>query len=210
MSDVDARDVTSLLRITFWFAPACILILSFFWYTLWLRGSIGGVPFGIMLVVDFPLAALGVLLINDFGSRYADAGQEDSLPIRAPRPSGPAYGQQEMHITRGEYRAAAESFRDHLTVEPHDHDARLRLAFLLESRLADEAGAETLYKQVRTRGPTPQQEAAATNGLIDLYRRNGRRDRLMVELARFAERHRGSRAGEGAARELAELKQKLA
>jgi hypothetical protein len=114
-----------------------------------------------------------------------------------------------MHIARGEYREAAECFRDHLVIEPHDHEARLRLAFLLESRLADDAGAEALYKEVQSRRPTPREEAAATNGLIDLYRRTGRRDRLIVELARFAGRYRGTTAGEAAARELAELKRAI-
>jgi hypothetical protein len=41
---------------------------------------------------------------------------------------------------------------------------------------------------------------------MDLYRRTGRRDRLMVELARFAARFRGTTAGDAARRELAELK----
>jgi hypothetical protein len=42
--------------------------------------------------------------------------------------------------------------------------------------------------------------------LIDVYRREGNRGRLMVELARFAERYRGSAAGDAAARELMEMK----
>jgi len=207
VTDIDSRDVASLLRITFWFAPVCILILSFLWYTLWIRESISGAQFGIFLVLDFPLAALGVLLINDFGSRFDSAGQEDTLPTGRQRAAVPAYARQETHITRGEYRQALESFRDHLVVEPHDHEARLRLAFLLESRFADDAGAEALYKEVQSRRPSPREEAAATTGLIDLYRRTGRRDRLIVVLARFAELYGGTQAGAAAARELAELKQ---
>jgi len=206
VTDIDSRDVTSLLRITFWFAPVCILILSFLWYTLWIKGSISGAQFGMFLVLDFPLAALGVLLINDFGSRYAAAGSEDTLPTGRNRAAAPAYARQEMHITRGEYRLAVECFRDHLVVEPNDNEARLRLAFLLESRFADDAGAETLYKQVQARRPSPREEAAATTGLMDQYRRTGRKDRLMVELARFAGRFGGTQAGEAARRELEELK----
>lgn len=206
LTDIDARDVASLLRVTFWFAPASILILSFVWYYLWINGSISGAQFGIFLVLDFPLAALGVLLINDFGSRYATAGLENTLPTGERRPGAPAYGRQEMHIARGEYREAAECFRDHLVVEPHDHEARLRLAFLLESRFADDGGAEALYREIQSRRPSPREEAAATTGLIDLYRRTGRRGRLIVELARFAERYGGTTAGEAARRELQELK----
>lgn len=206
LTDIDSRDVASLLRITFWFAPVCIFILSFLWYTLWIRGSISGAQFGIFLVLDFPLAALGVLVINDFGSRFDTAGHEDALPTRGTRAAAPSYERQETHITRGEYRQAAEGFRDHLVVEPHDHEARLRLAFLLESRFADDAGAEALYKEVQSRRPSHREEAAATTGLIDLYRRTRRRDRLLVELARFAERFGGTQAGSAARRELQELK----
>src|SRR5207302_1489800 len=54
--------------------------------------------------------------------------------------------------------------------------------------------------------PPPRRQFTATNALIDLYRRTGRRDRLTVELARFAERYRGTPHGEAAARELKELK----
>lgn len=203
LTDIDARDVTGLLRITFWFAPACILILSFVWYNLWSDGAISGAQFGILLVVDFPLAGIGVLLINSLAGRF-DTGRVGTIAgdVTAAR----TYVRQEMHIARGEYRAAAEYFRDHLVVEPDDNQARLRLAHLLEARLADDAGAEALYKEVQSRQPSPREETAATNGLIDLYRRTGRRDRLMVELARFAERHRDSTAGEAARRELSELK----
>ena len=46
----------------------------------------------------------------------------------------------------------------------------------------------------------------AANGLIDLYRKKGRRDRLMVELARFANRYRGTPGADAASRLLQELK----
>ncbi len=205
LTDIDARDVTSLLRTTIWFAPVCILVLSFFWYSLWINGTISGAQFGVLLVVDFPLAGLGVLLINSYGSRFG-SGAVSTIPAAGDRPSGPVYPRQEILIGRGEYREAAGYFRDHLVVEPNDHEARLRLAFLLETRLDDDAGAETLYKEVQAGNPAPREDAAATMGLIDLYRRTGRRDRLIVQLARFADRYRGSAAAEGARRELTELK----
>src|SRR5216684_2510171 len=44
------------------------------------------------------------------------------------------------------------------------------------------------------------------NLLIDLYRKLGRRDRLTVELARCADRYRGTPPGAAAAQELRELK----
>ncbi len=205
LTNIDARDVASLLRITFWFAPACILILSFAWYRLWIIGTISGAQFGIFLVVDFPLAAIGVLVINALATRHA-GDPLGGMATAGRRDRRPTYVRQEMLIARGEYAEAAAYFRDHLVVEPDDTEARLRLAHLLETRLADDAGAEALYKEVQSRHPSPEGETAATNGLIDLYRRTGRRDRLIVELAHFAERFRGSAAGEAARRELMELK----
>jgi hypothetical protein len=44
------------------------------------------------------------------------------------------------------------------------------------------------------------------NGLIDLYRRTGRIERLKIELARFADQYRGTGLAGGAARELSELR----
>jgi hypothetical protein len=46
----------------------------------------------------------------------------------------------------------------------------------------------------------------AANGLIDLYRKLGRHDRLRVELARFADRFRGTPGAAAAARLLREMK----
>jgi hypothetical protein len=47
----------------------------------------------------------------------------------------------------------------------------------------------------------------AANLLIELHRGTGRRDRLLVELARFADRYKGTRAGKHAAMALREMKQ---
>jgi tetratricopeptide (TPR) repeat protein len=109
-------------------------------------------------------------------------------------------------IVRGQYREAAEYFRDHLTVEPDDNEARLRLADLLEKHLNDLAGAERLYLEVRRLQPSRGEEVRAANGLIDLYRKQGNRERLLVELARFRDRYPGTPDADAAARLLAELK----
>ena len=206
LRDVDSSDAANTLRIALWFAPACIIMLSFLWYLFFHRGWISGAVFGLLVVLNFPIAAIGVFVI-----RAAVAGASTGL-VRTLYSTGdiaPArsYPREEMLIARGEYREAADYFRDHLTVEPEDNEARMRLAALLETRLGDDAGAEALYKEVRTRATSPRDEAGAANGLIDLYRRTGRTDRLAVELARFAERYRGTKAGDAAARELAQLKQ---
>src|SRR5216684_2912444 len=111
-----------------------------------------------------------------------------------------------LPIAQGHYAEAADYFRDHLRIAPDDMAARLRLADLLERQLGDTAGAEAEYLAVRNRARDPRAEFAATAGLIDLYRKLGRRDRLTVELARCADRYRGTPPGAAAAQELRELK----
>src|SRR6185295_15664696 len=98
-------------------------------------------------------------------------------------------------------------FRDHIRIEPDDHEARLRLAMLLETHLKRYDEAEQLLLKIRNATPPgdARQQMQAANHLIDLYRKTGRTDRLMVELARFVDRYRGSPQAAGAERELKEL-----
>jgi tetratricopeptide (TPR) repeat protein len=111
-------------------------------------------------------------------------------------------------IVQGKYAEAADWFRDHIRIEPEDHEARLRLAMLLEMHLKGYDEAEQLLLKIRNATPPgdARQQMQASNHLIDLYRKTGRTDRLVVELGRFVERYRGSPQATGAARELKELK----
>src|ERR1700694_797079 len=94
----------------------------------------------------------------------------------------PSYSLQESMIVRGRYEDAAESFRNHIAEHPEDLDARLALARLLEGHLRDYGAAERMYLEVRRNAPTPNQEMAAANGLIDLCRKAGRDDRPGAQL----------------------------
>jgi tetratricopeptide (TPR) repeat protein len=206
--DLDAADGIQLFRVALWFGAPCYILLSIAGFLLAAQGAIPGWLFPLMLFVNAPLTWVGVLLIYHTTSRTAEALVKGLLAagnIPPPR----SYPNQDLLIVRGEYREAADYFRDHLRIEPDDQDARLRLADLLEHHLNDVDGAEALYLEVRRGNPDPRQALVATNGLIDLYRKTGRRDRLMVELARFADHYRGSRPAKGAARELQELKAEL-
>lgn len=205
LGDVDSAEVANLVKVAVWFAPACFIMLSMLWYFCFRNGWISGVLFGFLVLLNVPLAAVGVFVI------HASVGGAASRLVRTIYAEGDlppprAYPRQETLIARGQYAEAAGYYRDHLVIEPDDNEARLRLAVLLETHLGDDPGAEALYKEVRARAPTPREEVAAANGLIDLYRRTGQRGRLIGELARFAERYRGSAAGAAARRELAELK----
>jgi tetratricopeptide (TPR) repeat protein len=205
LKDVDVAEHVQLLRIVVWFAPAALVMLSGLWLFLARQGTIPMWVAVVMLVLDVPLIAVGVLLIHH-GTNRASEGLVHTLYAAGNIPPPRTYPRQEVMIVRGQYAEAADYFRDHLVAEPEDNEARLRLADLLERHLDDAAGAERLYLEVRRTNPDRNQEMRAANGLIDLYRERGRRDRLIVELARFADRYRGTPGAEAAARMLRELK----
>ena len=205
LKDIDARDRTDLMRISVWFGGPCLILLTALWSFCYAKGWI---PVGILvflLILNIPLTVIGIFAINTTVG-VASTGLMKTIYSAGDIPPPRTYPRQDTMIIRGQYAEAAEYFRDHLTIEPDDNEARLRLADLLEQRLNDAAGAERLYQEVRQRKPSPREEMAARNGLIDLYRKTGQRGRLKVELARFAERYRGSPQGSETARLLRELK----
>lgn len=119
----------------------------------------------------------------------------------------PSYSLQESLVARGKYADAEESYREHLLTAPGDLDARLALAALVRDHLKDPARAEGLFLEVRSLGPTPAQDFAVANALIDLYRATGQRGREMAELARFADRQGHTEAGRGARAALKRIKE---
>lgn len=200
LRDIDSADRAQLLRVAVYFGPACYTMVSFLWYFLLRQGVISHGLFVTLLVLNVPLTVAGILAIHRTVGA-ASTGLVHTMFAAGNIPPPRSYPRQDVLIARGEYAEAAEYFRDHLRVEPEDVEARFRLAELLEARLAAYDEAERLYLEVRRLKPL-----RAANGLIDLYRKTGRRDRLRVELARFADRYRGTAAGEAAARELRALK----
>lgn len=119
----------------------------------------------------------------------------------------PAHSAHESLAARGFYREAADAFRAHLVDHPGDNLARVKLAEILRVNLGAPEEAERLYLEVRRTSPSPREEMLASNLLIELYRATGQRGRLMAELARFAQRYRGTRPGTEAARALREMKE---
>ena len=167
--------------------------------------TVGGVVSPLLLVGNLIIAFAIALVIQRLTLGVA-TGLVGKIYADGDIPPAPSYSLQESMIIRGRYEDAAESFRNHIAEHAEDLDARLALARLLEEHLRDYGAAEQLYLEVRRCQPNRNQEMAAANGLIDLCRKAGRGDRLRVELGRFADRYRGSPAGEAAARELQELK----
>lgn len=195
------------MRVVVFFGPACFVILSFLWYFCLMKGWIPGWMFVVLLFLDIPITIAGIFAIHRAVGATA-TGLVKTIFAAGNIAPPPTYPRQDVFIVRGQYTEAAEAFRDHLQVEPGDHEARLRLAQLLETHLKGYNEAERLYLEVRRAEPpgSAAEQIRASNGLIDLYRKTGRIDRLKVELARFADRYRGTPLADGAARELRDLK----
>ena len=194
-----------MLKVAVFFGPACFVMLSFLWYFFLRQQWISSGVFLLLVILNVPVTIAGIFAIHRTVG-VTSTGLVKAIFAAGNIPPPPTYPRQDVMIARGQYAEAADYFRDHIRIEPADHEARLQLAQLLETRLQGHDEAERLYQEVRRMQPDPRQEMRAANGLIDLYRRTGRRDRLGVELARFADRYRGTAAGNAAARELNELK----
>lgn len=208
LRDIDAADRAHLLKVTVFFGPACFIIFSALWFFLLKMGWIPGWLLPVLILLNIPLTIAGIFAIHHA------VGTASTAFVRTVFAAGdiappPTYPRQEVLIVQGKYAEAADWFRDHIRIEPNDHEARLRLALLLEKHLQNYDEAEQLYLKIRNATPPgdARQEMQAANHLIDLYRKTGRTDRLIVELARFVDRYRGSPQAAGAARELKELKE---
>ncbi|HET7248938.1 MAG TPA: tetratricopeptide repeat protein [Gemmatimonadales bacterium] len=206
LKDIDAVERAQLLKIAVWFGPAVFIMLGGAWARLFAAGTIPGWLLAVLIVLDLPLIGLGILGIHVVTNR-ASTSLVHGLYAVGDIPPPKSYPRQDVMIVRGQYQEAADYFRDYLTAEPDDNEARLRLADLLEKHLNDVPGAERLYLEVRGKQPTRGEEMRAANGLIDLYRKQGNRERLLVELARFRDRYPGTPGASAAARLLTELKQ---
>src|SRR6266496_2300066 len=204
----DATDAIRLMRVAAWFGPACFMMLSGLWYFMWNKGWISGGVLVFLLISNVPVTLAGIFAIHRAVGEASVLLVETMFAV-GDIPPPPTYPRQDVLIVQGKYAEAADWFRDHLRIEPQDHEARLRLAHLLETQLKGFDEAERLYLEIRNANPpaNPREQRSATNGLIDLYRKMGRTARLRVELARFVERYRGSPLAKGAARELKELKE---
>jgi tetratricopeptide (TPR) repeat protein len=168
-------------------------------------GWVGGGTLVVLLLLDLPVLLLvcGVVFAAiDTTAR----GFAQILLGAGNLPPAPAHSAQESLIARGFYQEGVEAWQAHLQEHPDDHLGRIKLAGVLRQHLGKPDEAERLYLQVRNGRPGPREEFLAWNLLLDLYRQTGRTDRLMVELARYADRYRNTAAGRNAAALLRELK----
>ena len=205
----DPTDALRLMRVVVLFGTSCFIILSFLWYFMLEQGWISPLAFVLLLILNIPITVGAVVFVHRTVGNAA-VFMVKTMFADGDIPPPPTYPRQDVLIVQGKYAEAADWFRDHIRIEPEDHEARLRLALLLETHLKGYDEAEQLLLKIRNATPPgdARQLMQASNHLIDLYRKTGRTDRLMVELARFVDRYRGSPQAAGAARELKELKER--
>ena len=201
LKDTDAVARVDTLRAIVWMAPAVFIILALAEFK-----AVGAGPtFFWLLLLNVPLIAALIFVLLRVTQGIAAAWSRLVL-AGGDIPPAPSFSYEESLVIRGRPDEAADAFRAHLETHPDDLDARLALADVLRLHLGDPAGAERQYLEVRAGKPNPRQEALASNQLIDLYHATGQRGRLLVELARFADRYPETRAGREARRRLEGMK----
>jgi tetratricopeptide (TPR) repeat protein len=209
LRDIDSADRAHLLKVAVFFGPACFAILTALWFFMQKQGWIPGWFAGLLTLLSIPLTGAGILAIHRTVGAASTGLVRTILAAGDIKPPA-TYPRQDVLIVQGKYAEAADWFRDHIRIDPGDHEARLRLAMLLEMHLKRYDEAEQLLLKIRNATPPgdARQQMQAANHLIDLYRKTGRTDRLIVELARFVHRYRGSAQAAGAERELKQLKER--
>jgi len=205
-SSEDAAERAQFLKLFVFLLPGALFLLVAAESMAYSRGMIGGWVLLLLILLDVPLVFAFSVLLFWLMDRTA-SGVSSMVYAGGGLPPEPAHSAFEALVARGFYAEAAEAYRNHLVAKPTDHAARIKLADLYRAHLNDPDAAERLYLEVRRGKPSPKEDRLTSNLLIELYRATGRRDRLMVELARFADQWKGTRAAEDAAKALGELKE---
>ena len=206
--EVDSAERAQFIRLATLTFPPAFLFLTLGEALAYGKGWIGGWTLALLILLNFP-AVYGLSLLVFRLINSSAHGFTNMVLAAGNLPPDPAHSPYEALAARGFYAEAAAAYRQHLVEQPQDHLARVKLADLYRHHLADADAAERLYLEIRRGKPSPSEDRLASNLLIELYRKAGRKDRLMVELARFADHYKGTRAGEDAARTLREMKEEM-
>lgn len=203
----DAAERAQLLRITVLLGPAVLIIGGFTIFFLAGRKLIPSWA-AVALLLLLPYLAWRIILLVETATDRASAGLLREIFAARAEPTRTGFSRQEALAARGRLEEAAAAYRAHLLAVPGDVTAYVALARLLAGPLGDFAGAEEAWLSARRLRPGPDWDRVITDDLIDLYQRTDQEGRLQVELARYADTQRGSRAGEAAGRRLRELKER--
>ena len=199
LTDRDNSDHVFLLTLAVRLAPPVLIVLGAIEYYFWRNRFVW------FILPDLAATALVILAVYKLLGGAARAASSVLFPSGKGTPTPRQYSEQEALVIRGRYVEAADSYRAIIEDEPANIDARMRLGRLLEGECCESAAAEGCYLEVRALNPTTQQDWVASNALIDLYHREGNRERLKEELAGLSRRFRNTDAGASARRRLKEL-----
>jgi hypothetical protein len=208
LSSTDASERAQFLKLFLFLLPFALLLLMGGEVIAYGRKWIGGWVLLVLILLDVPVIfafSVGLFWLMERSA----SGLTSVVYAGGGLTPDPAHSSFEALAARGFYAEAAEAYRNHLVARPADHSARIKLAELYRAHLDQPEAAERLYLEVRRGKPSPKEDRLASNLLIELYRATGRRDRLMVELARFADQWKGTRAGVDAANTLREMKEEM-
>ncbi|MDH4131268.1 MAG: hypothetical protein OEV95_05615 [Gemmatimonadota bacterium] len=205
LTSEDAAERAQFLHFAVRAGPPVFFLLCAAESFLLMKDRIGGGLFLILLLLNVPFT-IGMMLAVWRLIEGTARGFTKMVYAGGNLPPTPEHSAHESLVARGFYAEAIAAYRAHVAGNPLDNLARLKLAAVYRDHAGDPLAAEQLFLEVRRTRPTPQEEIFASNMLIELYRTTGRRDRLRVELARFADRYRGTRGGRSAAELLRDIK----
>lgn len=204
----DAAERAQLIWIAVLLTPSVMTIGSFTWFFLVSRKLLPAwtlLP-GVLLLL--PLFTWRLILLVEAATERASFRFITTLKAGDADPQRTGFSRQEALAAQGRLGEAADAYREHLLATPGDVAAHVALARLLAGPLADRDGAEAEWLAARRLAPGPDWARIITNDLIDFYQRTGQEGRLRVELARFADLQRGTKASDAAVRRLRELKER--
>jgi tetratricopeptide repeat protein len=196
LKDINSAETMFLLTLGVRVGPPVMLILLGAEYLHW------GTRFIWFVLPDIAITVLVVIAAQWALDKFSWAAGSILLPTGRSTPAPREYSEQESLIIRGQFAEAADSFRDIVADNPQNIDARMRLGALLERECNDTAAAEQCYRVVRRLTPTPEQDWAASNALIELHQRTGEAGKLRIELQRIARQYRALPIGGEATRRL--------
>lgn len=198
LTDRHAGETVESLRAAVTLGPWLFLLLIVPESVIWIRHQISTGTYTLLLVVINPLLLVGIAwLLRRVSGRVATSLMGMLFSARG-TPHTAEFSEIESLIIRGNYPEAGDALRSHLVAWPSDTAAIIRLADLTATHLRDPDAAVALLLRARETRPTPHQDIAIANGLIDLYRSLGREHDLGRELVRFARQHQGTSAGQHA------------
>ena len=197
--DVDQFERTLRLKMVLWSIPGAVL-----------GGAAGLVATG-SLFGGMAGAVLAYLIIFGVVTGAGRAAGTLHNPSGRSTPHEREYSAAESLVVRGRYPEAVAAFEAHVAEFPDDPVPYLRLARIHRDHLDDQEAAVGWFKRaLRDARAGPGQELLARRELIELYlNRSGEPQRAAPDLARLAEERPDTPEGQWAARELADLKERI-